>query len=86
MFFMSPSLMQSSEQQHSEHCISHEAASAPISLHSFSQLKKLSLRIHLTYYFARGIGVDQIDNETFSLADNYRRISKRCAYTGMIRT
>ncbi|KAL3432656.1 hypothetical protein BDV09DRAFT_197527 [Aspergillus tetrazonus] len=69
VFFMSHSPMQSSEQQHSEHCISHEAASAPVSLRSLPQFKKLSLRIHLLYYFERCTGVDQV-NEALSLVDN----------------
>jgi hypothetical protein len=40
------------------------------SLRSFDGLKHLSLGINLLYYYARGIGDDTIDAESFSLVNN----------------
>ncbi|KAF4235731.1 hypothetical protein CNMCM8980_003225 [Aspergillus fumigatiaffinis] len=42
----------------------------PCSLRGFTELKNLSLGIHLLYYLARGIGPDQVEDSSFAIVDH----------------
>ncbi|KAF9890814.1 hypothetical protein FE257_005385 [Aspergillus nanangensis] len=46
------------------------SGSSSCSLRGFTKLKNLSLGIHLLYYLARGIGPDQVEDESFAIVDH----------------
>ncbi|KAJ5151410.1 uncharacterized protein N7482_010662 [Penicillium canariense] len=43
---------------------------SPCSLRGLTNLKNLSLGIHLLYYLSRGIGADQVDDASFAIVDH----------------
>jgi hypothetical protein len=44
--------------------------SSPCSLRGLTNVKNLSLGIHLLYYLSRGIGADQVDDASFAIVDH----------------
>lgn len=44
--------------------------SSPLALRGLTNLKRLSLGIHILYYLSRGIGADQVDDASFAIADH----------------